>query len=77
VTDDRLYLWTVYANPTDFPGQYVARRWEARAGDREPVPCAECIVRDTLDEVRADLPPGLYCMPRDPGDDPTIVETWL
>lgn len=77
MTDDRLYCWTVYANPSDFPGQHVARRWAVRPGSPEPDPCAVCIVRDTLAEVRAALPPGLYRRPRASDDDPTIVETWL
>jgi len=40
-------------------------------------PTTNVIVADTLEEVRALLPPGLICMPRDVADDGVIVETWI
>ena len=71
-----LYLWTVYDNPTDFPGQFVVRRFtvtaaEVRRGDNP------WSVKDTLEEARKTLPPGLVCMGRTSLDDSKIVETWL
>jgi hypothetical protein len=34
-------------------------------------------VYDTLEEARKDIPQGLYCLGRDPNDDPVIVESWI
>lgn len=64
-------VWTVYNSPKDYPGKFVARRWELTT------PTDDVIVADTLDEVRERLPLGLYPLDRHPGDDPVIVETWL
>jgi len=71
-----LNLWTVYANPSDYPGKYVARRSEVR-GDG-PTVTADLIVADTLRAIREELRNrGLLCLARDPDDDPVIVEIWL
>jgi len=37
----------------------------------------EIITAKTLDELRAQLPPGLYRLDRMPNDDAQIVEVWL
>ena len=41
------------------------------------VPTDDVLLDDTLDALRNRLPPGLVQMPRDPSDDPNIVESWL
>jgi hypothetical protein len=64
-------IWAIYNSPKDYPGKFVARRWELTT------PTDEVIVADTLDEVRERLPLGLRCLDRHSGDDPVIVETWL
>jgi hypothetical protein len=74
MSDTVLSLWTVYDHPSDHPAYWVARRWEIR---REAVPTGDLLKADTLDELRGLLPPGLDRLPREPGDDPAIVETWL
>lgn len=66
-----LHLYTIYSNPSDFPGKFVVRHFEG-AEPRETV-----IVADTLHEARSALPPGLARIVRSPGDDPVILETWL
>lgn len=71
---DPLSIWTIYHNPTDFPGKYVARRWIV---SEQPAATGEVFLADTLGEVRDMLPPGLVPMQRWEGDDPCIVETWL
>jgi hypothetical protein len=67
--------WAVYDHPRDYPQSFVARRWVGIAG--KMIPTADMFVAETLDEVRALLPPGLVYFPRRRGDDPVIVETWL
>lgn len=68
-----LLVWTIYEKPKDFPGVFVARPYSSRAG----APCDFVMVAATLEAVRDLLPPGLCRMPRQPGDDPVIVETWI
>lgn len=69
-------LYTVYYNSTDYPNRYVVRRFTIRAqgwtADWTPL-----AVADTLEDVRQAIPPGLHCLPRDPHDEPQIVEVWL
>jgi hypothetical protein len=73
-SNNELSLYTVYENPFDYPGKFVVRRFEVFTGATDPNPLIVC---DTLEEVRAVLPPGLVCLPRHPDDDPVILETWL
>jgi hypothetical protein len=74
---DVLNIWTVYEHPRDYPDQYVARRFEVGAGRAVPSPTNDMFVADTLAELHALLPPGLFRMPRFEGDSPSIVECWL
>lgn len=69
-----LPIWTIYERPADYPDLFVARLF---IGGK---PSAKALFGRTLDEVRAVLThtyPGLFCIPRDPRDEPQIVETWL
>jgi len=66
-----LELWTIYDSPIDIPGHFVARKWVM------DTPTSELLQDKTLEGLRAKLPSGLFCMPRSPGDDPKIVETWM
>lgn len=63
----------VYDHPTDYPDHYVARLWDALTN----VGTASVLTAPTLDELRLRLPPELDLLPRQPGDDPCIVETWI
>lgn len=73
---DPLSVWTVYDHPLDYPGGYIARRHEAHADGCRPT--EDTITAPTLQEIRdyMDLM-GLACMPREVGDDPCIVESWI
>lgn len=70
-----LEIWTVYEHPRDYPDKYVARK--SLATHPEPTRTDDMFTADSLNEVRALLPPGLYCFHRSPEDDPAIVEIWL
>lgn len=75
---DVLQMWTVYDHPTDYPHDFVARRWDVGGGGGgEPVKTDIVMTAKFLDDLRDMLPPGLYCLPRLDDDDPKIVETWL
>lgn len=70
-----LSVWTVTENPSDHPGKFVARRHVVGRGEVRPTD--DHHIADTLAEVRDMLPAGLYPLPRQPGDDPVIVESWI
>jgi hypothetical protein len=67
-------MWTIYDNPKDYPGKFVARWWVVKV----PVEATDDIfVCDSLGEARSKIPEGLFAMPRLEEDDPCIVETWF
>ncbi len=69
---DVFTVWTIYDRPLDFPEKWVLRAHDVPGGPR-----ASCEVADTLDELRAKVPPGLVCMTRTDGDYPAIYEVWI
>lgn len=71
------YLWTIYKNPSDYPGKFVARKWVCDGKDNHPIPDFKALVRDTLREIREAIPQGMHRMKRHPSDDACIVETWI
>lgn len=77
---DVLYQWTVYVNPSDYPGKWVVRRFAITRTEDEIVGVAKdnepLIVADSLDEARKVIPPGAYCLGRHEDDDPVIYEVW-
>lgn len=69
--------WVVYNTTTsDFPGLYVARRFNISKGN---VTATRLYMTDKNIEVIRErlLMMGLVVIPRDPNDDPVILETWL
>lgn len=70
--------WTVYFNPSDYPGQHVVRRFKLGLSIGRPVaPTNEVFTAGSLEEARALIPFGLMRFPRAPTDDPVIVECWM
>jgi hypothetical protein len=69
-----LSIWTVYQNPSDYPGKFVARRSEIT---RDITHTNDMFVANTLEEIRALLPVGLHRIERYQLDDPVIVECWV
>lgn len=73
-----LRMWTVYRNPSDYPGKFVVRESVTipippyLMFDPEPL-----VVCDSLEEARAALPQGAFNLGRNPGDEPQIAEVWL
>lgn len=65
-------LITVYRNPRDFPGKWVARLFDLN----RPTPIMA--IADSHGELLKALPPsGMVRMPRRPDDDPVIEEVWM
>lgn len=73
---DTLSIWTITANPTDYPGQHVARRHVIMPA-AEAGPTDDLRIANNLDQVRAQLPAGLVNLGREPTEDPVIVESWI
>lgn len=70
-----LSMWVVYARPADFPDEFVARRFTISGGQERPTD--ELLRADSLEALRRLAPFGLGAIPRQPGDDPVIVECWV
>jgi hypothetical protein len=66
-----LDVWIVYDSPSDFPGRFVARRFELNR------PTTDVLTADTLEALRAQLPAGLIRLERTQHDQPHIVEVWV
>jgi hypothetical protein len=76
VSDDVLSLWALYGpNQREYPGRYVVRRWEVHPDG--PRLTSDCFVEPTYFEARAHVPGGLVPIRRHPGDDPSVIESWL
>jgi len=64
----------VHERPSDYPNSFVARRHEFG------VPTGDVVEAANLFELREKLlanNPGLCRIPREPFDDPVIVEVWF
>lgn len=67
-------IWTIYASPRDYPGEYVARVWYGETPEPgEPLRAPDLVqIRELVVEAGASMP-----IMRGLTDDPCIVETWL
>lgn len=68
-------MWVITENPTDFPGQFVARKWVLGRGYTAVTDAHH--VADTLDAIRETIPAGMSNIGRQPNDEPVIVECWI
>lgn len=73
---DTLAIWTIYAGPRDYPDHFVARKFLV-GRHNQAIATQDMFVADSIEEVRALLPPGLIRLARTPSDDARIVESWL
>jgi hypothetical protein len=71
IGSNHLAIWTIYVNPIDMPGMYVAR--QSLSG----VQTETVLQHKTLDGLRALLPDSLCPIPRMDGDPENVVETWM
>lgn len=71
----KLPMIVVYNNPSDFPGKYAAKIWEAATAT--PTNCI--IIRSTPEEIREDIKAAGFqtLFPRAAGDSPEIIESWM
>ena len=75
--DDSLTMWTIHDRPLDYPDAFVVRRCFIVRGVGEPLFDVVPRLASSLAEARDFVPHGLFCQPRQEGDDPFIVETWF
>jgi hypothetical protein len=73
--ENTISQYAIYDHPRDYPDHFVVREW--RAIDGQPVPSEDCWLAQTLEDARALIPSGFYCIGRWAGDDPVIVEVWI
>lgn len=71
----QLLIWTIYDHPADYPDFYVARPTIIRPKTSGHLPM-HLLAKD-LDTLRTMLPDGLTRLPRQPTDDPSVVEVWV
>jgi hypothetical protein len=75
-----LTVWTIFHDPMDHPGKWVLRGFDVlRVPDvgGQITPQQGAFVADSLEGVRAGLPPGVTCLGRQEQDDPKIYESWV
>jgi hypothetical protein len=70
---DLLEQFTIYYSPSDMPGCFIVRRYEI--GPAGIKPC-EGMIAPTLGAARGCIPKQLVCVPRNPDDAPSVLETW-
>jgi hypothetical protein len=75
MSDEPLYLWTIYNDP-ERPSLYVVRRFTVDHRGARP-DGAPSYVGDSLDEARRSIPGGLHKLLASEDDNPDVVETWL
>ena len=62
--------WIVMRDPPDYPNKFAARLVAAR-------PTPYVLLADSLDGLRAMLPPRLVRTDRQPAEPPEVVEVWF
>ncbi len=72
-------LYTIFNRPADLPEvEFAVREFHIVHGTAEPIAGDIIAIHRTLDGVRALIPAHADTrLPRQPGDEPQVVETWL
>jgi hypothetical protein len=71
-------MFVIYERPRDYPDKFVVRRWLIGVVPGVPTADADWFhLADTLDGVRAQVPPHCVRLERDTDDEPQIVEVWI
>ena len=69
--------WTIYNKPKDFPNGFIARCFHIGGGEPEPMATNFAISGDLILIRECMERCGLVRMMRNPGDHPSVVETWM
>lgn len=76
-SDLTLPMVCIFKQPKDFPDHYVARVYCVLDG--EPAPTDMAMISHDLQGLYDGMPVGKFALrfPPNPGDHPTVVETWI
>ena len=76
VEDCQVVLYVITCKTKDFGDKYVVRRHGIERGEQlvEKDPVA---VVDTLEGARERIPAHMFRLPKDPNDDPVVVESYI
>ncbi|WP_218571298.1 hypothetical protein [Paenibacillus oralis] len=67
----RVPIISITYNTSDFPHKYAGRLFDLD----QPTPYI--VIRNTLEELRQEIPPHFSVLERSVNDDPVIVEVWV
>lgn len=77
----KLPMITIYKYPVDMPDKFVARLFYMDKATKYTSPHFKptkyALAKDTLEEIRNEIPINFCCAPRDESDHFNIIETWL
>ena len=74
VSGEALRLFVIFQRPE---ATFAVVPFYVYPGVDVPVMSRHVQLAESLEQARALVPPGLYCMQRSPDDDPGVIETWL
>lgn len=66
---------SIYSNPKDYQGKYVARVFDIGPGEVRAT--RYIMVSENLEELRNAMPAGFFSVGKTPEDDPELLEVWL
>ena len=69
-------MHVIYKYPKDYPDDYAVREHFITAGGKMFTSLVS-YRHKTLEDARASVQEGRFCVPRHPDDDPVIVESWV
>lgn len=71
---NKLYMYTIYCKPSDYPDDYVCRRFTI---DKRAKPDFYPTAIGTLEACREAIPNWMVKLETDPKDCPSVVESWV
>jgi hypothetical protein len=76
---ETMYTYTIYDHPSEFPNDFVVRRFTIVRTSPIPVPDETIFYKShDLKEIRMKMyRMGLTRIVRDPSDPPRVLETWI
>jgi hypothetical protein len=71
----KLTIWTIYFNPLDFPGEWVARMFEVDQPTKSILRASEINDLRKLIQKHSDF--ERVKIPRSENDHPSVIESWI
>lgn len=70
-----LPMISIYFDPKDYPGKYVARVFDISVGKVNAT--RYIMLSDNLEDLRSAMPTNFTHMDKSPNDDPQLLEVWF